>query len=148
MLERLLLILALLLLSVSLLLPLRADAQLQNLATQILPSAARTAATVASADQTNSGWRGVHVVINVSAYTSGSYTPYIQSKDPVSGTYYNVLVGNAISATGVTVLKVYPGMATIANGAASDFLPRTWRVYFVGASSQSMTFSVGAFLQD
>lgn len=123
-------------------------AQLQNLATQILPSASRTAATVDSADQTNAGWRGVHVIINVSAYVSGAYTPYVQAKDPVSGTYYDILVGSAITATGITVLKIYPGMATISNGASADFLPRIWRVHLVGASTPSMTFSVGAFLQD
>lgn len=123
-------------------------AQLQNLATQILPSAARTAATVDSADQTNSGWRGIHLIINVTAFTSGTYTPHVQAKDPVSGTYYDILIGTAISATGLTVLKIYPGMATISNGASADFLPRIWRVHFVGASSPSMTFSVGAFLQD
>lgn len=142
MIKRLLLIAALTLTAPS------AHAQLQNLATQILPSAARTATPVDSVDQTNSGWRGVHVIINVTAYTSGTYTPYIQAKDPVSGTYYSILVGPAISATGLTVLKIYPGMATIANGASADFLPRIWRVRFVGASSPSMTFSVGAFLQD
>lgn len=125
-----------------------AHAQLQNLATQILPSAARTTSPVDSADQTNSGWRGIHLIINVSAYTSGTYTPHVQAKDPVSGTYYDILVGSAISATGITILKIYPGMATISNGAAADFLPRIWRVHFVGASSPSMTFSVGAFLQD
>lgn len=125
-----------------------AAAQLQNLAVQILPSAARTDAEVVSVDQTNSGWRGAHVIVNVSAYTSGTYTLYVQGKDPVSGTYYNILGGTALSATGISIYKIYPGISTIVNGSASDILPRIWRVRFVGASSPSMTFSVGAVMQD
>lgn len=125
-----------------------AHAQTQNLAVEILPSAARTAATVDSADQTNSGWRGAHVVLNVSAFTSGTYTLHIQGKDPVSGTYYDILVGTALAATGVSIYKVYPGISTVANGSAADILPRIWRVRLVGAASPSMTFSVGAVMQN
>lgn len=133
---------------VLLLFALPAAAQLQNLAVQILPSAARTDAEVLSADQTNSGWRGAHIIVNVSAYTSGTYTLYVQGKDPVSGTYYNILVGTALSATGISIYKIYPGVSVLVNGSASDILPRIWRVRLVGASTPSMTFSVGAVMQD
>lgn len=123
-----------------------ARAQAGNLQSTILPSAARTAVQVNSADQNNLTWSGVHVTVNVSAFTAGSYTPKIQGKDPVSGVYYDLLVGPSIAATGITILKIYPGMAVVANGAASDFLPRVWRVQLNG-TTPSMTISVGANLQ-
>jgi hypothetical protein len=47
----------------------------------------------------------------------------MQGKDPVTETYYNILVGPAIAATGATILKIYPGIGTVVNGAASDVLP-------------------------
>lgn len=105
-----------------------------------------TATTVNSQDVSNSNWKGGHVIFNVSAYISGTYTPHIQGKDPASGTYYDVLVGtgsNVISSAGTTVLKVYPGIAAIAGGAASDIVPSTWRVQLIGASTPSMTLTVG-----
>lgn len=117
-----------------------------NLPSQILASAARTAATVNSSDITNNSWRGATVLINVSAYTSGTYTPHVQGKDPVSGTYYDVLVGPGILATGITVLKVYPGIVATPNAAANDILPQVWRVQLIGTASPSMTLSVGGNL--
>ncbi len=109
----------------------------------VFPSAARTAAQYNSAAIQNIGWRGVHVIINVTAYTSGNYTPKIQAQDIASGVWYDILVGTAISSTGTTVIKAYPGTAAIANGAAIDFLPKIWRVQMNGLSTPSMTFSVG-----
>lgn len=125
-----------------------AQSQVSNTTANPLPSAAYTATTVNSGDQNNPSWVGAHFIINVSAYTSGSYTPHIQGKDPVSGLYYDVLVGTAISATGTTILKVHPGLAVVANGSASDILPQTWRVQLVGASTPSMTLSVSAYLEN
>lgn len=121
--------------------------QLGNLSGTLLSSSARTATSVVTPDQTNPQWRGGHFIINVSAYTRGTYTPTIQAKDPASGTYYPILIGSAISSTGTTVLKVYPGITAVANGATSDILPRTWRLSFAGTSTPTMTFGVGMFLE-
>lgn len=118
------------------------DRQRGNTQETLLASAARTLATT-SADFTNFNARGAHVIIDVSAYTSGNLVVTIQGKDPVSGNYYDLLVGATIAATGTTVLKIYPGIGQIANGAASDILPRIWRV---SCSAVSATYSVGAVL--
>lgn len=117
-----------------------------NMAAQILASAARTAVTVNSGDQTNCCYPSVAVIMNVSAYTTGNYTPVVQGKDPVSSTYYDILVGPAISSTGITIIKVGPGIVPLTNASAADWLPRVWRVQIRGAASPSMTFSIGAFL--
>jgi len=125
--------------------PLAALAQ-TNAQYQLIASAAQTATTINSPDQTNSYYKGVHVAISVTAYTSGTYTAKIQGKNTVTGEYYDLLVGTAISATGVTVLKLYPGITSSANASSSDILPQTWRVQLNGASTPSMTLSVQAIL--
>lgn len=122
-------------------------AQVTNTSGSPLPLATYTAATVNSPDQLNYNYRGAHIIINVVTVTSGTYTPHIQAKDPISGLYYDLLVGTAISASGVTVLKVYPGIATLSNGSASDILPSVWRVQLIGASTPSMVLSVWSDLE-
>lgn len=118
-----------------------------NVAATILPSAVHNTAQISSADQTNCCWNALHVIVNISTWTTGNYTPKIQAKDPVSGNYYDLLVGPALSSTGTTVLKIGAGFVPTANASAADFLPKTWRVQMNGASTPSMTFSVGAFLE-
>lgn len=115
-----------------------------NVLGTLLTSAARTV-TIASSDVTNTSYRGAHIVVNVTSYTSGTWTPTIQGKDPVSLNYYDICTGPAIAATGMTIIKVYPGVMAIAENAptCNDFLPRTWRINMVGATTPSATFSVG-----
>jgi hypothetical protein len=128
-----------------LLLPALASAQSPNLGGTLLPSVATSGAQVNSPVITNPNYKGVHVIINVSSYTSGTYTPHIQAQDPASLNWYDLLVGAGISGTGLTVLKLYPAAATTPNGAAADMLPKTWRVILVGTSTPSMTVSIGFF---
>lgn len=118
----------------------------QNLSSTILPSLARTATTVVSPDQVNVQWTGATIVINVSARTSGTYTPTIQGKDPVSGNYFTLLVGSGISSTGTTALTVGKGVTAATNVSAGTPLPKTWRISLAGTATPSMTFSVGASL--
>lgn len=122
------------------------SANTTNIPVTLIASGVQNTTPINTADQTNVYWHGVTVVINVSAFTAGTYTPHLQGKDNVSGVYYDMLVGPAIGATGTTVLRVYPGMTPIANQANGDVLPRTWRLQLVGATGQNMTLSVGAIL--
>jgi hypothetical protein len=116
-----------------------------NIESTVLSSSARTT-TTNSSDQTNYNSRGVHVMINVSSIGTGDITPKIQGKDPVSSTYYDVLVGSSITSNGITILKVYPGIAAVANQSANDILPRTWRVVVTANNANSVTYSAGASL--
>lgn len=115
-----------------------------NCPATLLASAARTAATVNSPDVNNYQWRGATVYLNVSAFTSGTYTVRIQGKDPVSGLYADICVGTAVGSVSLNKVEVYPGIAASANITCNDTLPRVWRVQMTGATSPSMTFSVGA----
>lgn len=109
----------------------------------ILASAARTATTNGQ-DMSNDAYQGVHVILDITAVPGGdSVTLTVQGKDPASGKYYSVLVGSAETTTGTKVYKVYPGIATLANGAANDILPTTWRVIVTHSAGTSFTYSVG-----
>lgn len=111
----------------------------------LLASAARTA-TVTGPDQTNMLYKGLHLIISATAAAATpSVVPTIQGKD-AAGIYYDLLVGAAITGTGVTVLKIYPGITAVANGAAADFLPQVWRVLMTAADADSLTYSMTANL--
>ena len=109
---------------------------------KVLLASAASTATTASEDVTNFDTVGGHFIINVTAATTSTLTLTIQGKDPVSGGYYTILTGVAITATGMTVLKVHPGIAASANAAAQDILPHTWRVSCAKGDSSSWTYSV------
>ena len=112
----------------------------------LLPSVARIA-TTNSPDIANLGANGVHVVIDVTAVTATpSVVPTVQGKDPVSGKYYTLLVGAAITATGTTVLKVFPSATAVANLAANDIVPELFRVIMTHGDADSITYSVSANL--
>lgn len=119
--------------------------QLQNNNVQVFPSAANTASQD-SGDFTNPGCKGVVLVIKITAGAGLSLTFTIQGKDPVSGAYYTILASSALTGTGTTVLRVYPGLTASANVTADDVLPRTWRVDVNAGNNTSATYSVGALL--
>jgi hypothetical protein len=113
----------------------------------LLASAARTA-TTNSGDQPNiRGHRGVEVVINVSAAADTPSVVFtIQGRDPVSGEYYTILASAAVTGTGVTILRAFPG-ATAANNTVANFLlPAVWRVLATHADTDSITYSVSGTL--
>lgn len=117
----------------------------------IYASAARTTAQTGDDlhnEDPNEGYRGVHLIINVTAPASGfTITPTIQGKGAL-GNYYNILVGADITASGTTVLRVFPGATASANAVANDHLPLIWRVNVAVADATSVTYSVAANLLD
>lgn len=109
-----------------------------------IASAAYTATTVNSNDiLTPPGFTRGALIMNVSAFTSGTYTCTLQGKDPASGAYYNILATTAIGSASTTVLKVGPALTAAANSIANDLWPRVFRVSCTGATTPVMTFSVG-----
>lgn len=94
-------------------------------------------------DQQNPCFRGVKVVVDVTAFAGTSITFTIQGKDPSSGKYYTLLATAALAATGTLALTVYPGVTAAANVSASDVVPRKWRVISTGTFNNT-TFTIGA----
>lgn len=107
-----------------------------------LASEARTADV--NADLTNSQHTGIHVIIDMTAVTAtGSVTPTIQGYDAASDTYYDLLVGAAITTANPVVLRVHPDLAPSANLIADDFVPVKFRIEMGHLNSVAMTYSVG-----
>lgn len=112
----------------------------------VLASAARTA-TVASAVSANPGYRGLHIIIDVTASAgTPSVTFTIEGYSPLGDDYYTILASAAITGTGTTVLRVYPGLTAAANTIANDVLPHLWRVNAVHGTADSITYSVNAIM--
>ena len=80
--------------------------------------------------QDGSFGRGLLVFVNVTALagTTPSLTVTIKGVDPVSGATYTILTSAAITATGFTVLKVYPTLPAAANLTAQDVLPPNFQI--------------------
>lgn len=99
--------------------------------------------------QDNPFWRGVQIGVDITAITgtSPTLTVIVEGLDDASGKYYTLLSSAALTATGTTLLTVYPGVTAAANGAASQALPKTWRIrYTIGGTGPAVTATVGASL--
>jgi hypothetical protein len=116
-----------------------ATSRIMTGAIALLKSQARTA-TINS-----DGVRGAHIIISVSASAdTPSVVPKIQGKNQLTGAWYDILTGAAITGTGVTVLKVFPGAPVTTNVSTNDFLPEKWRVRMEHSDTDSITYSVAA----
>lgn len=112
----------------------------------VLASEARTA-TVASDTFANPGWRGLILVIDATASAATPSVVFtIQGYSPLGDDHFTILASAAITGTGTTVLRVYPGLTAAANTVANDVLPHLWRVNAVHADADSITYSVNAIM--
>lgn len=111
----------------------------------VLASGARTT-TQTQADQTNYNHRGIIAVLDMTTVGTGSVTLEIDGKDPVSGKYYSLLTGAAVTTNVTNVYRVYPGLTAAANATANDVLPRTWRLKITANNANTATYSVGVML--
>jgi hypothetical protein len=112
----------------------------------VFESAARTATPTSEVYESKRA-RGVDVVINCTAATSSPSVVFtIVGIDPVSGATYTVLASAAITGTGATRIRVYPGETIAANLVANDVLPLLWKITAVHADADSITYSVSAVL--
>ena len=114
----------------------------------VLSSALRSA-TTNSDELENDGYRGVRLIVDISAEDGAvTLTPKIQAIDHLSGNAVD-LPGAAftgLTATGTYMLTVYPGIAETANETVDDILPKRWRVAATMSGSTSMTYSISATL--
>lgn len=98
------------------------------------------------ATQTNFNARGATVAFNIGAVTGTSPTAVFKLQgSPDGGTTWYDILGAAtatVTASGVYVLQVYPGVAAVTNAAVSAPLPRTWRVVWtLGGTTPSFTIT-------
>ena len=120
-----------------------------NLDTAALVTLAAAAVGANSADQSNTVFRGLKIVADITAITGTAPTLVVtlQGKDAVSGKYYTILASAAIVAISTVVLTVYPGLLAAANVTANDILPKGWRIItVVGGTTPAVTATVSASL--
>jgi len=114
--------------------------------TIVYATLARTA-TPTAVNVVSQGRSHLHLVIDLTAITiTPSVVPTIDALDTLSGKYYNLLTGVAITATGTTILKIGAGIGQLTNIAAADMLPGTFRVTMTHANANSMTYTVNAIM--
>jgi len=117
----------------------------QNADTPVLALTAQAAATVTSADLTNCTGRGLVLTMDLTTMTTATVTATVQGKDPYSGKYYTLLAAAAKTATGTTILTIYPATTASANVDANLPLPRTWRISVLVADNAGTAAVTGKF---
>lgn len=111
----------------------------------VYASAARTA-TPTAVELNLGGALAIDVVVDVTANVGSpqeSVTPKIEAKDPVSGKWYTLLTGTALTAVATTVLRVGPDLTASANSVAKNYVPDLVRITMTQAGSGTITYSVG-----
>jgi len=103
-------------------------------------------ATFNGATQTNYNARGATVLINMGTVSGTTPTLAAKLQGSADGgtTWYDIpgAVTPSITATGTTVMTIYPGATVAANAAISYPLPRTWRLaYTIGGTTPSFTIT-------
>lgn len=111
--------------------------------------AASAARTVTSTFGTfiNVNHRTLHVVVDVTVIGADDLTIEIQGRQlfpPFS--FYPLLTGIAIAATGTTVYKVGVGFTPIANLTANDMITAVWQVVATPSGPDPITYSINANL--
>ena len=114
--------------------------------TAYLASAARTADTN-GADRTNYNFRGLVIMLNVTAFTTAlSLTPRIEAKDQTSANYRAIATAAAaLIATGQVMFCLYPTAENIEGWTEhwNQVLgSRTYRVVVAHGNANSATYSV------
>ena len=98
-----------------------------------------------TADATGSIYAGTIGGLFVIDVTAASATPSVVFTIrgiTAEGNNYTILQSAAITATGVTVLKVHPSLTASANSVAKDILPGAIEVFADHADADSITYSV------
>lgn len=113
----------------------------------VFASAARTASVDSDTFTNDLHARGLVLVIDATASAATPSVVFtIQGYSSLGNDYYTILASAAITGTGTTVLRVYPGLTAAANTVASDVLPTRWRVSAAAGDADSLTYSVQALL--
>lgn len=106
----------------------------------VFASAARTA--TATATIATGSCAGLFFINVTATEATPSVVFTIAGEDPISGATYTILASAAITATGLTVLRVHPALTATANTIAKDMLPAAIRVTAKHANADSITYSV------
>lgn len=107
---------------------------------EVFASAARTA-TPTDANFNIASATGFFV-INCSAITATPSVVFVVNGVDKLGNEWPIITSAAITATGTTVLRVFPGATAAANVTVNDLLPEGINVSATHADADSITYSV------
>lgn len=107
------------------------------------------AGTVNSADQSGYNVSRITCVFRVASQSGTPSTVVtIQGKDSISGQYYTLLAGAAVTTVSVNPYFVGAGVVSTANVSAGLPLPRFWRTSATtGGGTPSITGTIGCSVQ-
>ena len=96
----------------------------------------------------NNGADAGHFIVDITAGASGSdtLTVSIDSFDPASKKWYNLLTSTALAAVGTTILRIGMDFTGASNVTAKEFLARKIRVVATKNNDTEITYSIGANL--
>ena len=82
-------------------------------------------------------------IIDVSAATATPSVVFtVNGVDPVSNSTFTIIESAAITGTGTTVLRVFPGATAAANTIVNDLLPEGISITATHADTDSITYTV------
>lgn len=119
----------------------------QHLGTIITHTAASAGVTSGVLD-THQG-AGLLIFINITAISGTTPTLTVTLQGCIDDTptnTYTIIASAALNATGLTVLRVYPGLTASANLTANDVVPARCRIVTaIGGTGPSVTATVSAY---
>lgn len=99
-------------------------------------------ASVISPDIANPYSSGLVATLEVSSkIDSPSVVFTLQGKSDV-GSYYDILTSAAITTSGTTIFRVFPGATPASNVAVNDVLPAIWRVRAIHGDTDPITYAL------
>jgi hypothetical protein len=108
-------------------------------------SAARTS-TPAAVTVPRGRYRGIKLVVDITAGAVLSITPKIEGVDSLSGKAFALLTGAVATGVSTVVMTVYPGATAAANVAANDMLPDQVRVTITHGNGTAATYTAAVHL--
>tara|TARA_R110000803_G_scaffold210685_1_gene283168 strand:- start:5404 stop:5781 length:378 start_codon:yes stop_codon:yes gene_type:complete len=110
----------------------------------VFASVARTVTVVSSVLSSQEVISSIFSIDVSAASATPSVVFSIEGKDPLSGTFYNIIDSAAITATGITTVQVGMNIIAAANVAANEMLPEEYRITATHGDADSITYTVGA----
>lgn len=114
---------------------------------RIAESAARTVTTTFEVDG-NEFDSGNFIVDITAGAGAATVTITIDAYDPASKTWVNLLTSAALAANATTVYSIGKYVATAANVAIQNFLPKKFRIVATKNNGTAVTYSIGANYSD
>ncbi len=112
--------------------------RMRNNSTGVVIAAGATSSNAGVTTTTYNASKAV-IIVNISAFTSGSLTVAINGITS-SGYSYPILTSAALAAVAVTPLRIFPGATASANAVANDMVPRSLQV--VTTVSGTLTYGI------